>query len=31
MPEDDTEASSPVKPERNLLAAVLARDHYKFK
>jgi hypothetical protein len=25
MPEEDTEASSPVKPERNLLAAVLAR------
>lgn len=25
MPEDEVEASSPVKPERNLLAAVLAR------
>lgn len=25
LPEDDLEASSPVKPERNLLAAVLAR------
>ena len=24
-PEDEVEASSPVKPERNLLAAVLAR------
>ena len=25
LPEDEAEASSPVKPERNLLAAVLAR------